>query len=118
MHLPPWAVGAARGVVRERASRIYLGVVAAAVLLLLLQTALDRDPQVSFGGVLLELVTLPWTPLLWRLFAAVGGLGTRAAANGWTGWALTVAAAVVSASLDAALIGYGVRAARRRFAAR
>ena len=118
MHMPPRVVGTARALVRERASRIYLVAVAVCLVLVLAQTAIDGGPEVSFSGVLLELVTLPWTPVLWRLFAAVGGLDVQAAAGGWTGWVLTVAAAMVSAVIDAALIGCAVRASRRRVAAR
>ncbi|MFJ2958113.1 SCO4225 family membrane protein [Streptomyces sp. NPDC087270] len=136
MRMPPWAgrtartvragrtaravrtVRVARVVAGERAARIYLGVVAVCLLLTLLQTAIAGGPALSFSGVLLELATLPWTPALWRLFAAVGGLDVSSAASGWTGWTLTVVAAIVAAALDAVLIGYGVRAARRRVAAR
>jgi hypothetical protein len=118
MHTPPWVVRTSRAMVGERASRIYLAAVAVCLALTLLWTAIAGGPAVSFGAVLLELATLPWTPALWRLFAAVGGLDVRGAANGWTGWTLTVVAAVISAALDAALIGCAARAARRRVAAR
>lgn len=118
MRVPPWAGRTARAVAAERAARIYLVVVAVCLLLMLLQTAVAGRPAVSFSGVLLELATLPWTPALWRLFAAAGGLDVQSAASGWTGWTLTVVAAVVAAALDAALIGYGVRVARRRVTAR
>jgi hypothetical protein len=118
MHMPPWAARAARALVGERASRIYLVAVAACTALTLAQTAFSGGPGLSFGGVLLELATLPWTPALWRLFAVVGGLDAQAAAGGWTGWALTVVAAMVSAGIDAVLIGYATRAARGRVATR
>ncbi len=114
MRIPSWAVPTARALLRERISRIYLSVVGVALLLMLLDTALLSHRQVSFTGVLLLLVTLPWTPLLWALFAAVGGLDARTTAWGWTGWTLTVVAAVVSAAVNALLLGYLARRAGRR----
>ncbi|SEG90003.1 hypothetical protein SAMN05216223_12153 [Actinacidiphila yanglinensis] len=114
MHMQPWAVRTARAVVRERSSRIYLAAVAVCLVLTLVETAVAGDPAVSFPGVLLELATLPWTPVLWRLFVAAGGLDVQAAADGWSGWTLTLVAAAVSAALDALLIGWAVRTARRR----
>lgn len=119
MRPPSWAAHAAHAMFRERISRTYLYVVGAALALTLLDTAVLSHRQVSVTGVLLLLLTLPWTPLLWALFAAMGGLNTQTAAWGWSGWALTVLAAVVSAAVNAALLGYFARrAGRRRVAAR
>jgi hypothetical protein len=64
--------------------------------------------------VLLVLLTLPWTPLLWALFVTVSGMDTQVTAYGWSGWALTVAAALVSAAINAVLLGFAARYARRR----
>lgn len=116
MRLPIWAVHAARPLHRERASRIYLAVVAAAVLLMLLDTALLSHGGSSPAGVLLLLVTLPWTPLLFALFAAIGGTSAQALAYGWQGWTVTLVAAVVSALVNAVLLGWAARVRRRRTA--
>jgi MFS family permease len=119
MRIPSWAVRVTRPLYREQISRIYLCVVGAALVLTLLDAAVFSHRQSSVTGVLLLLVTLPWTPLLWALFAAMGGLDTQATAWGWSGWALTVLAAVVSAGVNALLLGYlARRAGRRRVAAR
>lgn len=114
MRLPIWAVNATRPIRRERVSRIYLAVVAAAVLLMLLDTALLSHGGSSLAGVLLLLVTLPWTPLLFALFAAVSGSSVQATAYGWDGWTLTLVAAVVSALVNAVLLGWAARLRRRR----
>jgi uncharacterized integral membrane protein len=116
MRLPFRAVTATRPVHRERVSRIYLAVVAAALLLMLLDTALVSHGGSSPAGVLLLLVTLPWTPLLFALFAALAGSSAQATAYGWQGWTLTLVAAVVSALVNAVLLGWAVRVRRRRAA--
>jgi hypothetical protein len=119
MRIPSWAATAARVMYREQISRVYLCVVGAALVLMLLDTALLSHRSLSLTGVLLMLLTLPWTPLLWALFVAVGGLNAQATAPGWGGWSLTVLAALVSAAVNAALLGYlARRAGRRRVAAR
>ena len=119
MRIPSWVAHAARALYQERVSRAYLYVVGAALTLMLLDTAVLAHRQVSVTGVLLLLLTLPWTPLLWALFAAMGGLNTQTTAWSWSGWALTVLAAVVSAAVNAALLGHlARRAGRRRVAAR
>lgn len=114
MRPPSWAAHAAHALYRERVSRIYLRVVGAALVLVLLDSAVFSHRQASLTGVLLILLTVPWTPLLWSLFAAVGGMDTRTTAYGWSGWALTLVAAVVAAAVNAVLLGYAARAARRR----
>jgi hypothetical protein len=114
MRIPSWAATAARALYREQASRVYLSVVGAAFVLMLLDTVLLSHRSLSLTGVLLMLLTLPWTPLLWALFVAVGGMNAQATAFGWAGWSLTVVAALVSAGLNAALIGHLVRRAGRR----
>lgn len=118
MRIPTWAVNAARPLHRERVSRVYLGVVAAAVILVLLDTALISHRHLSFTGVLLMLLTVPWTPLLWSLFAAAGGMNSYATSYGWWGWTLSVLAAVVSAGINAVLLGIAARLLRRRVPAR
>lgn len=117
MRIPTWLTDATRPVHRERVSRIYLLVVGVATVLLLLDTALVSHRHASPVAFLLLVVTLPWTPLLWSLAASAGGLDVRATAFGWTGYALAVASALVSAALNAALLGYAARIARRRAAA-
>lgn len=114
MRIPTWATAAARALYRERTSRIYLSLVGASLALLLLDTALFSHRYASLTGVWLLLLTLPWTPLLWVLFVSVGGLNTEVTAYGWSGWTLTVVAALLSAAFNAALLGYAARAARRR----
>lgn len=116
MRTPTWLTNATRLAHRERVSRIYLLVVGAATVLLLLDTALVSHRHASPVAFLLLVVTLPWTPLLWSLAASAGGLDVRTTAFGWTGWTLTVAAAVVSAVINAVLLGYAARIARRRAA--
>ena len=119
MRIPSWAATAARALYREQASRVYLSLVGAALVLMLLDTALLSHRSLSLTGVLLMLLTLPWTPLLWALFVTMGGMNAQATAFGWVGWSLTVVAALVSAAVNAALIGYFARrAGRRRVAAR
>jgi hypothetical protein len=114
MRLPIWAVHATRPLHRERLSRIYLAVVAAAVLLMLLDTAVLSHGGSSPAGVLLLLVTLPWTPMLFALFAAMSGSSAQATAYGWQGWTLTLVAAAVSALVNAVLLGWAARVRRRR----
>lgn len=114
MRIPTWAVTAVRPLIRERVSRVYLCVVGAALVLVLLDTAVLSHRQLSLTGVLLLLLTLPWTPALWSLFAAMGGADRYTTAYGWWGWSLTVLAAVVSAAINAALLGWAARMRRRR----
>lgn len=114
MRPPTWLTTAAAPLYRERVSRGYLYVVGAALVLMLLDTAVFSHRNASLTAVLLVLLTLPWTPAFWALFAAIGGLDTRGTAFGWSGWALTVVAALVSAGLNAVLLGYAARYARRR----
>jgi hypothetical protein len=102
----------------ERASRVYLYAVAASLALTLLAAGLLAHLQVTLPAMLLELLTLPWTPLLWRLFAAIGGLDPYAAGNSWTGWSLTMLAAALSACVNAVVVGRMARSRRRRVAPR
>jgi hypothetical protein len=118
MRIPTWAVTAARPLVRERVSRVYLCVVGAALVLVLLDSALLSHRRLSPTEVLLLLLTLPWTPLFLSLFAAVGGIDGYTTAYGWWGWSLTLVAAVVSAAVNALLLGWGARIRRRRVPAR
>ncbi|MFJ5610202.1 SCO4225 family membrane protein [Streptomyces sp. NPDC093221] len=114
MRIPSWLTTATGPLHRERISRGYLYVVGAALALMLLDTAVFSHRNASLTAVLLVLLTLPWTPLIWALFAAVCGMDTRGTAFGWSGWTLTVVAALVSAALNAVLLGYAARYARRR----
>lgn len=114
MRTPSWLTTAASPLHRERVSRVYLCVVGASLALLLLDTAVFSHRDASVTGVLLVLLTLPWTPMLWALFASVGGMDTQVTAYGWSGWTLTVVAALVSAAVNAVLLGYAARFARRR----
>ncbi|CAG7619174.1 SCO4225 family membrane protein [Actinacidiphila bryophytorum] len=114
MRIPTWLTDATRPVHRERVSRIYLLMVGVATALLLLDTALVSHRHASPVAFLLLVVTLPWTPLLWSLAASVGGLDVQTTAFGWTGWTLAVASALVSAVVNALLLGYAARIARRR----
>jgi hypothetical protein len=114
MRLPAWAVHAVRPVHRERVSRIYLGVVAVALVLMLLDSAVLSSSGTSLTGVLLLLLTLPWTPALFALYAAVSGASAQSTAYGWSGWTVTLVAAVVSALLNAVLLGWAARVRRRR----
>lgn len=118
MRIPTWAATAARPVLRERIPRVYLCVVGAALVLVLADSALFSHRQLSLTGVLLLLLTLPWTPVLWSLFAAMGGMDRYTTAYGWWGWSLTLLAAVVSAAINTALLGWAARARRRRVHAR
>jgi len=93
-------------------------VVAASLALLLLDTAVLSHRSLSLTGVLLILLTLPWTPMLYALFAAVLGMDPQGVAYDWSGWTLTVVAAVVSALINAVLLRYAVRLQRRRITAR
>ena len=117
MRTPTWLTSATRPVHREKASRIYLAVVGAAAVLLLLDTVLVSHRHASPAAFLLLLVTLPWTPLLWTLAARAGDLDLQATAFGWSGWALAVVAALIAALVNAVLIGWAARFARRRAAA-
>ncbi|WP_225846731.1 SCO4225 family membrane protein [Streptomyces sp. HPF1205] len=118
MRIPAWAAAAARPVVKERVSRVYLCVVGAALVLVLLDSALFSQRRLSPTGVLLLLLTLPWTPPLWSVFAALGGMDKYTTAYGWWGWSLTLLAAVVSALVNATLLGWAARVRRRRVPAR
>ncbi|SFF56866.1 hypothetical protein SAMN05216251_11985 [Actinacidiphila alni] len=114
MRIPTWLAAATVPLHRERVSRGYLYVVGAALALMLLDTAVFSHRNASLTAVLLVLLTLPWTPALWALFAAVGGMDTRGTAFGWSGWTLTVVAALVGAAINAVLLGYAARWSRRR----
>ncbi|MBY8882499.1 SCO4225 family membrane protein [Actinacidiphila acidipaludis] len=118
MRTPSWVLTATGPIHRERVSRVYLGVVAAALALMLLDTALISHSHASLTGVLLLLLTLPWTPLLFSLFTTVSGTNDSFTAYGWSGWTITVIAAIVSAAINAALLGYAARLRRRRVPAR
>ncbi|MFG1810768.1 SCO4225 family membrane protein [Streptomyces sp. NPDC049040] len=117
MRVPARLTAATRLVHRERLSRIYLAVVGVATALLLLDTALVSHRHASPTAFLLLVVTLPWTPLLWSLAASAGGLDLQETAFGWSGWTLAVVAALVSAVVNAVLLGYAARFTRRRAAA-
>ncbi|MFI1098170.1 SCO4225 family membrane protein [Streptomyces sp. NPDC020917] len=118
MQIPSWAVTATSPFHRERVCRVYLTVVGAALLLMLLDTAVISHGHASLAGMLLLMLTLPWTPLLFSLMTSAGGTNEQVTAYGWSGWAITVAAAVVSAGINAVLLGYAARLRRRRVAAR
>jgi hypothetical protein len=118
MRIPTWLTTAAHPLYRERISRAYLVVVAASVLLFLLDTAVYSGTRSSITGTWLLIATLPWTPLLWLLFVTVGGMNTEVTAYGWSGWTLTLVAALVAAVVNAALLGCAARLARRRVPAR
>ncbi|MBM9507449.1 SCO4225 family membrane protein [Actinacidiphila acididurans] len=117
MRIPTWAAAAARSLLRERVSRGYLWTVAIALALVLVDTAARSHLHLSPTEVVLMLLTLPWTPLLWSLFATLGGMNGGATAYGWWGWSLTVLAAVVSAVVNAGLLGWLARLRRRRIPA-
>ena len=114
MRIPTWLTNGVRPLHRELISRIYLSVVAGSLLLLLLDTAAYSHFHASLTGAWLVILTLPWTPMLWLLFVTVGGLDTEVTAYGWSGWTLTIVAALVSAAVNALLLGYAARIARRR----
>jgi hypothetical protein len=114
MRIPVWLAAAARPFHHERASRIYLCLVGATLLLLAIDTAFITHQDASLSAIWLVLVTLPWTPLLWALFDAFDGATSGAAAYGWGVYAFGVGTALVSALLNAALLGIAVRAVRRR----
>lgn len=114
MRVPSWLTAATGPLYRERVSRGYLYAVAASIVLLLLDTAVFSHRSASLTGMVVLILTLPWTPALWALFAAIGGMDTRTTAFGWSGWALTILAALVSAAINAFLLGYAARYARRR----
>lgn len=118
MQIPSWAVTATGPFRRERVSRVYLAVVAGALVLMLLDTAVISHGNASLTGTLLLLLTLPWTPLLFTVLAPAAGSGERFTAYGWSGWTLTIVAALLSAALNAVLLGYAARFRRRRVAAR
>jgi hypothetical protein len=118
MRIPSWPASAVRNLLAERVSRVYLAVVAASLVLLLLDTAVLSHRSLSLTGVLLILLTLPWTPMLYALFASVLGMDPQGVAYDWSGWTLTVVGALVSALINAVLLGYAVRLQRRRATAR
>lgn len=118
MQIPPWAVTATSPFHRERVSRVYLAVVGAAFALMLLDTAVISHGHASLTGVLLLLLTLPWTPLLFPVLASLSGTNEQVTAYGWSGWTITVVAALLSAAINAVLLGYAARLRRRRVAAR
>jgi hypothetical protein len=118
MRIPSWPATAARALLGERVSRNYLIAVAVSLALLLVDTAVFSHRSLSITGVLLILLTLPWTPLLYALFASVFGMDPQGVSADWSGWTLTVAAAVVSALINAALLSYAARVQRRRVTAR
>jgi hypothetical protein len=114
MRIPSWPATATRTLLGERVSRNYLIAVAVSLALLLLDTAAFSHRSLSITGVLLILLTLPWTPLLYALFASLVGMNPQGVSATWSGWTLTVVAAVVSALINAALLGYAARVQRRR----
>jgi hypothetical protein len=114
MPIPRRLRAAARVVYRERLSRVYLCLVAAALVLVLIDTVFVSHADASLSGVWLVLLTLPWMPMFWSLFDAVGGQSPSDAAHGWGGWSTSVAAALVAAVLNAVLLGLVARARRRR----
>ena len=118
MRVPSWAANAARPFYRERVSRGYLAVVAVSVVLMLLDTAVLSHGHASFAGMLLLILTLPWTPLLFALFTSAAGMNEEVTAYHWSGWTLTLVAALISALVNAALLGYAARVSRRRAATR
>ncbi|MDJ0342900.1 hypothetical protein QMK19_24165 [Streptomyces sp. H10-C2] len=115
MHrLPPWIPAAVRAVLRERVSRVYLLLVAAALVLLLADTAFFSHQDASFSRVWLMLLTLPWSPLFASLLAAVAGTSGSDVEFGWAGYAIALAAALVSAPVNALLLGVCARVLRGR----
>ena len=118
MRIPSWFLTATGPIRREHVSRIYLAVVAAALVLMLLDTVTISHSHASVTGLLLLLLTLPWTPLLFALFTTLAGTNDQVTAYGWSGWTITVVAAVVSAAINAFLLGYVARLRRRRAPAR
>ncbi|MFF3564814.1 SCO4225 family membrane protein [Streptomyces sp. NPDC002574] len=114
MSIPHRLRAAARSVYRERVSRVYLGLVTAAMVFLLVDTAFVSHEDATFSGVWLVLLTLPWMPMFWRLFAEAGGQEAANAAYGWGAWWTAVLAALLSAVLNAAVLGIIARARKRR----
>ncbi|MDX6350184.1 MAG: hypothetical protein QOF84_4974 [Streptomyces sp.] len=114
MRVPPWLSATARSVYHERAPRIYLCLVAAALFLLLIDTAFISHQDASFSGIWLLLLTLPWAPMLWALFDAISGPSTMELIYGWDGWVLAVTGMLVSALINAVLLGVVSRYYRER----
>jgi hypothetical protein len=113
MRIPAWLSAAARPFHRERVSRVYLCLVGATLILLAVDTAFITHEDASFSGIWLVLVTLPWTPMLWGLFDVFKGTASAPVAYGWGVYAFGVGTAVLSALLNALLLGVAARALRR-----
>jgi hypothetical protein len=117
MHLPFRLPSAARAVYRgiyaERISQAYMCLVAAALVLVLIDTAFITHQDAMYSGFLLVLLTLPWTPMLWSLFGAIGGTDTLGTVYGWSGWAMAVTASLASALVNGGLLGLAARLWRR-----
>ena len=114
MRVPPWLSATARSVHRERAPRVYVCLVAAALFLLVIDTAFVSHQDASFSGIWLLLLTLPWAPMLWALFDAISGISTAEVVYGWGGWVLRVTGMLVSALINALLLGLVSRYYRQR----
>ncbi|WP_127360782.1 SCO4225 family membrane protein [Actinacidiphila soli] len=114
MRVPPWLSATARSTYRERAPRVYLCLVAAALFLLLIDTAFISHQDASFLGIWLLLLTLPWAPMLWALFDAISGAGTMEVVYGWGGRVLAVTGMLVAALINAVLLGVVSRYYRER----
>jgi hypothetical protein len=99
---------------RERAPRIYLCLVAAALVLLAVDTAFITHQAALLSGVWLLLLTLPWTPVLWAVLDSVSGINTVEATYGWDGYVLAVAAMLISALINAVLLGLFSRYRQRQ----
>ena len=114
MRVPHWLSDAARSVHRERAPRIYLCLVAAALVLLAVDTAFITHQAALLSGVWLLLLTLPWTPVLWAVLDSVSGINTVEATYGWDGYVLAVGAMLISALINAVLLGLFSRYRQRQ----
>jgi hypothetical protein len=118
MRIPPWLPATARPFHRERVSRAYLWLVGAALVVLVVDTAFVTREDASFAGIWLVLLTLPWTPLVWALSESLHGPGSDVMAYGWGAYAFGVGTALLSALLNALLLGIAARALRRHARAR
>jgi hypothetical protein len=113
LRLPSAAHAIYRATFAERISRAYMCLVAAALALVLIDTAFITHQDALYGGLWLVLITLPWTPMLWSLFDAIGGAGTPGTVYGWGGWVMAVIASLVSALVNAGLLALAARFWRR-----
>ena len=114
MRVPHWLSDTARSVHRGRAPRIYLCLVAAALVLLAVDTAFITHQAALLSGVWLLLLTLPWTPVVWALLDSVSGINTFEATYGWDGYVLAVVAMLISALVNAVLLGLFSRYRQRQ----